>query len=111
MEEAVKKFTDFTDLTYLPREDMKVHIFRVKPTDEAVMKLLETGFFDGTEKFIRKTSMKGCSGKWSLHVYTIIHNDGRSYSWECGSSGHTCVSEKTRMAQDIINRAIDLLVN
>lgn len=111
MDEAVKKFTDFTDLTYLPRKDMKVHIFRVKPTDEAVMKLLETGFFDGTEKFIRKTSTKGSRGEWIFHVYTVIYNDGRSYSWECGSSGHTCVSEKTRRQEMIIDRAIDLLVN
>ncbi len=109
MKDAVKKFTDFTDLTYIPREDMKVHIFRVKPGDEAVMKLLETGFFDGTEKFIRKTSTKGYNGKFNFHVYTIIHNDGRSYSWECGSSGHTCVSEKTRWQETIIDRAIKLL--
>ena len=110
MEQAVKKFIDFTDLTFIPSEDKNVHIFRVKPGDEAVMKLLETGFFDGTEKFIRRTSIKGYGDNCSNHIYTVIHNNGDSYSWEETSSGTTCISEKTRLAQKIIDGAIALLL-
>jgi len=111
MEQAVKRFTDNTDLTFIPGENMNVYIFEVLSGDEAVMKLLETGFFDGTEKFIRKTSTKGCGGKWCDHIYTIIYNDGHSYSWECSFSESTCISNKTRMEQKIIDSAIELLLN
>jgi hypothetical protein len=111
MEQAVKKFVEATDFTSVIRENVKVHIFKVKPTDEAVMNLLETGFFDGTEKFVRKTSTKGSSGKWSFHVYTIVQNDGNSWSKEFGSSGSTCMSEKNRFQLEIINNAIELLLN
>jgi hypothetical protein len=111
MEQAVKKFIEATDFTFIPGEKMKVHIFKVKPTDEAVIHLLETGFFDGTEKFIRLTQTKGSSGKWSFSVYTIVQNDGNSWSKEFGSDGWTLMSEKNREMLRIVDRAIDLLLN
>jgi hypothetical protein len=111
MKQAVKKFIDFTDFTFIPSENMKVHIFKVKDTwdeDDAIIKLIETGFFDGTEKFIRKTSTKGYEGTWSNDFYTIIHNDGRSFSWESSTSGGTNISKKIKMEQEIIDNAIKL---
>ena len=117
MEQAVKNFINFTDFTFIPSERMNIHIFKVKPTDEAMMKLIETGLFDGTEKFIRKTTIKRGQNEypdhidWRSRIYTIIHNDGHSYSWEYSSSEYPCISEKTRMEEKIINSAIETLLN
>ena len=111
MEHAIKKFIAATDFTFIPGENIKVHIFKVKDTDEAMMELVETGFFDGTEKIIRKTMIKDGYGDWSNVIHTIIHNDDHSYSWECSLSGATYISDKTRMEQKIINRAIETLLN
>jgi hypothetical protein len=111
MEQTIKRFTEAIEFTFIPGETVKVHIFKPKATDEAVMKLVGTGFFDGTEKFIRLTSTKNSRGEWRFHVYTVIYNDGHSYSWENGPNGCTCVSERVRWQEKIIDRAIELLLN
>ena len=104
MEQAVKNFVKATDFTFIPSENMKVHIFKVKPTDKALMKLIETGVFNGNESIIRKTTTKDNYGDWDEHVYTIIHKDGSSWSWHRGTSGHTCIGEETLRKMRIIDR-------
>jgi hypothetical protein len=111
MDQAVEKFIAATDFTFIPSEKMKVHIFKVKPGDEAMMKLIETGFFDGNESFIRETTTKDRYGDWGEHNYTIIYKNGRSWSWESGTSGYTLVSEETNNQRRIIDRAISKLLN
>jgi hypothetical protein len=108
---AFEKFIEATEATFVPNKNMKVHIFKVKPSDDAVIKLIETGFFDGNESIIRETTTKDRFGGWDEHDYTIIYKDGSVWSWHMGNSGFTVVNEKTHQQRRIISQAINTLFN
>jgi hypothetical protein len=110
MDPIVEKFIKATDFTFIPNKNIKVHIFKVKPTDDAVMNLIETGYFDGNESIIRETTTKNRFGEWGEHVYTIIYKDGSVWSWSMGTSGFTVVDEKTHFQRKIITCTINTIL-
>jgi hypothetical protein len=80
-------------------------LFTRKRSEKYRMSLIKTGVFDGNEKMVRLTISKDDYGDWCENTYTVIKDDGDSYSWHSGTSGYTCVSDQMRMRAQLMHDA------
>ena len=77
-----------------------VYLFTPKKT--GVSNLIKTGYFNGTESFMRLTVTKDSYGDFCENNYTVFFQDGHSCNWHSGTSGYTCVSESVKEMGNLI---------
>ena len=85
------------DLVELLEDNEKCIILKVK--DNSQMRLICLGCFSGNETMFRLTKGKN-------HTCTVFHDNGKSFSWEFGASGHTLVTDSVWKCAELICECI-----
>lgn len=86
------------DLVEIKENNEMCVVLKVK--ENSKIDLISLGSLDGNEEFIRYTKGKD-------HIITIFTEKGETYSWDFGQSGHTLISKKTKMQQELIVKCIE----
>ena len=96
MTNEVKNFLAAVKAERVVNSNNIVFLFTTKKTAKAKMDLIKTGLFTGSESVMRLRVSKDRYGDLAEFQYSVITEDNKSFSWESGTSGYTCVSDHTR---------------
>lgn len=105
MNNELKLFLEAFRSEAISNSNCKVFLFTRKRSEKYRLSLIKTGVFDGNEKMVRLTISKDDYGDWCENTYTVIKDDGGSYSWHSGTSGYTCVSDQMKMKAQLMHDA------